>query len=415
MIAALSPVRSLLFAILLMMLGAGFLTTLVTVRLQAAGVSPLAIGLVTTCYFAGLTAGSLGAGRIVRRVGHIRAFSVFVSVLSASTLAYIVVRGFLPWSVLRFVDGCCVAGVYICLESWLNDRADGGTRGTVLAGYMIALYCGQGLGQQLLNLGDGDPDLAFIVASILITLAILPIALTRMAGPPLGQAASLPVSALYRISPLGIVGVAVTGVMLGSFYGLGAVYARAMGRSVAETADFMTVFIMGGVALQWPLGRLSDRFDRRRVILATMAIAGVAAVALAFTGPAGIGLVFAALFGGTSFALYPLCVAHANDHLADGQRVAATGGLVLAYSLSAAIGPMLGSAAMTVAGPGALFLFAAALAAGGLAFGLWRMWAGAAVPEDRQRPYQQLPRTTPVAAGLDPLAPPPPPSPHHRS
>lgn len=405
MFAAIASVRSLLLAICMLMLGAGFLTTLVSVRLQASGTGSLTIGLVATSYFAGLTAGATRAGRLVQRVGHIRAFSAFVSLLSASTLTYAVVEAPLLWAGLRFVDGCCIAGVYVCLESWLNDRAEAETRGSVLAGYMIALYLGQGLGQQLLNVSDTGPSIPFVVASILVSLAVLPVALTRMAGPSLEQAASLSIRALYAVSPLGIVGVAVTGIVLGAFYGLAPVYARELGLSIPETAWFMTAVILGGVALQWPLGRLSDRLDRRTVIVATMAGAAAAAFGLFAIGPAATGLVFAALFGGTSFALYPLCVAHANDHLTSTQRIGATGGLVLVYSLGAVAGPLLASALMSLVGPEALFLFIGTLSAGVLGFGLWRLWAGAAVPGDRQQAYQPLPRTTPAVAVLDPLTP----------
>ena len=403
-IAAIASVRSLLLAILMLMLGAGFLTTLVSVRLQASGTSALAIGLVATSYFGGLTVGAMGAGRLVRRVGHIRAFAAFVSLLSASTLTYAVLEAAPLWALLRFIDGCCVAGVYVCLESWLNDRADSETRGSVLAGYMIALYMGQGLGQQLLNISDTAPSIPFVVASILVSLAVLPVALTRMAGPPLEQTASLPIRALYGVSPLGIIGVAVTGIVLGAFYGLAPVYARESGLGIAETAWFMTAVILGGVALQWPLGRLSDRLDRRSVIVATMAGAAASAFALFASGPAGSGLLFASLFGGTSFALYPLCVAHTNDHLTSAQRIGATGGLVLVYSLGAVLGPLLASASMSTFGPGGLFLVIGMLSTGVFGFGLWRQWKGDAVPGDRQRTYQMLPRTTPVVAALDPLS-----------
>ncbi|MDV3256807.1 MAG: MFS transporter [Sphingomonas sp.] len=404
MLASLSQVRSLLVAILMLMLGAGFLTTLVGVRLQGSGVDPLVIGIVVTSYFAGLTAGSLQAPAIVQRVGHIRAFAAFVSLLSASTLAYAIIQSPLLWTGLRFIDGCCIAGVYVCLESWLNDQAEGDARGGVLAGYMIALYTGQGLGQLLLNISDQAPSMPFVVASMLISLAVLPVALTRKMGPTIGSNSYLPIRALYAISPLGIVGAAVTGVMLGAFYGLGAVYARELGLSVSATAWFMTTVILGGVALQWPLGRLSDRFDRRLVIIAVFAGTVAAAFGLAMTGPGWQGLVPAALFGGFSFALYPLCVAHTNDHLMPEQRVGASGGLVLVYSLGSACGPLIVSGTMSLAGPSGLFLSIGVIASAILVFALWRQFVGAPVPADQQGAYQVLPRTTPVSARLDPLS-----------
>lgn len=406
MLASIRQVPSLLLAILMLMLGAGFLTTLVSVRLQDSGSDPLTIGLVATAYFAGLTAGSIGAPRIVFRVGHIRAFAAFVSLLSASTLAYTIVQTPFLWILLRLIDGCCIAGVYVCLESWLNDRAEAEGRGSTLAAYMIALYTGQGLGQLLLNVSDTAPGMPFIVASLLISLAVLPIALTRMEGPVLESGGYFPIRELYTTSPLGTVGATVTGMIIGAFYGLGPVYARELGLPVSETAWFMTIVILGGVALQWPLGRLSDRFDRRLVIVATAGGTAAAAFALAGAGPTGIGLLFAALFGGLSFALYPLCVAHTNDHLKSHQRIAASGKLILVYSLGAACGPLLVSSTMSLAGPVALFLSIGIIATAVLAFGIWRQLASAPVPAAMQNAYQVLPRTTPVSATLDPLAPP---------
>lgn len=405
MLSAIRPVRSLLLAIFVMMAGSGFMATLVSLRLEGAGYPPFAIGLAGAAYFAGLTAGSLTVGRVIRQVGHIRAFAAFVALLSASTLAYAVHQQIVLWAGLRFADGLCVAGVYICLESWLGDRSEPRTRGAVLAGYMVALYAGQGLGQFLLNVSDEKPSMPFIVASMLMSLSILPITLTRSSSPALGEDQPLPVRRLYTISPLGVVGAAVTGVMLGAFYALGAVFIRRLGGDVSSAALFMSAVIFGGVALQLPLGRLSDRFDRRRVIVGVFAAAVAASAAIALTPAPGLPLLaFGALFGGLTFALYPLCVAHANDHVTPDQRVGASGGLVLVYSAGAAVGPLAGATAMTFTGAGGLFLFIAVCATAAVAFALWRLAARGSPPQERQRAWIVLPRTTPMSATLDPLA-----------
>jgi MFS family permease len=409
MLTAIISARSLLLAIFMLMAGGGFMGALVGIRLQDSGRSAILIGLVGTAYFAGLTLSALRVGRIVDRVGHIRAFAAFVALLSASTLTYSVHQNIAVWGLLRFIDGLCLAGVYVCLESWLNARADPTQRGSVLAAYMIALYAGQALGQFLLNLGKASPGLPFVAASILISLAILPIALTRSPSPLIEPAPALPVRRLYAISPLGFVGAGVTGLVLGAFYGLGAVYARRLGLELGATAAFMSAVIAGGVALQWPLGWLSDRFDRRRVIAAALAGATAVAALIAAADVRGVALsALGALFGGLSFALYPLCVAHANDHVAADQRIAASGGLVLVYSAGAAVGPLAGALVMSVLGPAGLFAFVAACAGAALAFALWRVSARAPVPNARQHPYQARPRTTPMSAVLDPLAPEPP-------
>lgn len=407
-LSAIVSVRSILLAIFMLMAGGGFMGALVGIRLQDSGQDAVLIGLVGTAYFGGLTLGSLYVGRVIDRVGHIRAFAAFVALLSASTLTYSVHENVAAWGVLRFIDGLCLAGVYVCLESWLGDRADPAQRGSVLAGYMIALYAGQALGQFLLNLGRAAPGLPFVAASILISLSIIPIALTRSASPVIEPAPPLSIRRLYVISPLGLVGAGITGLVLGAFYGLGAVYARQSGLSLAATATFMSAVIAGGVALQWPLGWLSDRMDRRRVIIGGFAGAAAVSALIAAAGLQGVALfAMGSLFGGLSFALYPLCVAHANDHIAPHQRVRASGGLVLVYSAGAALGPLLAAAAMSALGRVGLFAFIAACMGGAVVFALWRVSARPPVPNESQGPYQALPRTTPISAVLDPLVPEP--------
>lgn len=401
MLSAIWPVQSLLVAIALLMGGAGVMSTLTSSRLEAAGAPALAIGLMATAYFAGLTLGALRASRVIRRVGHIRAFAAFVALLSASTLSYSLLENETFWLALRLLDGLCVAGVYVCLESWLNDRAEPATRGGVLAAYMIALYGGQAAGQFQINLGADTP---FVTVSILISLAIIPIALTRAVSPVLSDAPSISVRRLYEMSPLGLVGAGIVGVMIGAFYGLGAVYAQRLGFSLPQTAAFMSAVIVGGVALQWPLGMLSDLLDRRSVIIAVFAGAALAALGLAIFTSEAAALALGAMFGGFSFALYPLCVAHTHDHVSAADRVSASGGLVLVYSAGAAVGPLAGAASLEALGPRGLFVFVAACGAAALLFALWRVTARAAVPNALQRAFQMLPRTTPVSARLDPLA-----------
>lgn len=405
MLSALSPVRSLLVAIFMLMAGAGFIGTLVGFRLEAAGSPAGVIGLVATAYFGGLTVGAFRAGRVVARVGHIRAFAAFVSVLSASTLAYALHQDPGYWALLRFIDGVCLAGVYICLESWLSERAGAQARGLVLAAYMIALYAGQAVGQFLLNLGADRPALPLVAGSILISLAIVPLTLTRAISPQIGEPPPFSLRRLYEISPLGLVGAAVTGLILGAFYGLGAVYTQRLGLGLSQTAAFMSAVIAGGVALQWPLGWLSDRLDRRKVIVGAFAGAAAISVALALAGAPGVGLlVMGGVFGGLSFALYPLCVAHTNDHVGPEDRVGASAGLVLVYSVGAMTGPLAAAAVLAVLGAPGLFAFIGVCALLALIFAAWRLTARPPVPSELQQSYQILPRTTPMAATLDPLA-----------
>jgi MFS family permease len=350
-----------------------------------------------------LIIGSLRAGGVVRQVGHIRAFAAFVALLSASTLSYALLTQPLFWMLLRLIDGVCVAGVFVCLESWLNDRAEPQMRGSVLAAYMVALYSGQAIGQLLLGATGALPAIPFQIASILISLAIIPLCLTRSSAPAPLEASAFSIRSLLAASPLGAWGAVATGLMLGAFYGLAAVHVRRLGLDLAETARFMMIVILGGVALQWPLGRLSDRHDRRRVIVGSFAMAALVSFALSLisgSGPLLMGL--GALFGGLSFALYPLCVAHCNDRLLETERVAASGRLVLLYSIGAALGPILAAGFMTMAGTGGLFLFIACCAGLAMMVGLWRQRASEPVPDQYQQEFQIMPRTTPMATLLDP-------------
>ena len=402
MLSSALPIRSLLFAIFILMAGSGFLSTLIAIRLEEAGAAALLIGIVGTGYFAGLTWGSLKVETLIARIGHIRAFAAFVTVFSASSLTYAIVDFPYLWIALRLVDGFAMAGVFVCLESWLNKQAQPHNRSTILAAYMIALYCGQAGGQFLLNLGDNSPDLPFMVSAVLLSLALLPVLLTRMEQPHIERTVPFSLKRLYTASPLGIVGTLTTGAMLGAFYAMGAVYVQRIGMDLSQVAFFTFSVIAGGVLLQYPLGLLSDRFDRRKVIVWCSLIAAAICAGLALLDLPNEGtILLGAMFGGFAFALYPLCVAHTNDHLEEDERIGASSGLVLTYSAGAVAGPLIGSTAMSLAGPAGLFFAIGTLALLGGLFGLWRMAAAPPVAADDQQPFQSLPRTSPMAAVLE--------------
>lgn len=402
MLASALSVRALLVAIFILMAGSGFLSTLIAVRLEQAGVAALLIGLAATSYFSGLTLGSLRVEGLISRIGHIRAFAAFVTIYSASSLTYAIIDYLPVWIFLRFIDGFAMAGVFVCLESWLNRQATPSNRSTILAIYMIALYFGQAAGQFLLNLGEDAPDLPFMISAFLLSIALLPVLLTRMEQPQIEHFAPFSLRRLYSASPLGIFGTLATGAMLGAFYAMGAVYVQRIGMGLSQVALFTSCVIAGGVALQYPLGMLSDRFDRRRVIIACFLVVAAISAALASLPLPHIGTItLGSLFGGFAFTLYPLCVAHSNDHLVEDERVGASSGLVLTYSAGAMAGPIIGSAGMGSLGAAGLFVVIGAIAGLAALFGIYRMIARAPVPSREQQAFQSLPRTTPMAAVLE--------------
>jgi MFS family permease len=409
MLPIVRSISSLLMAVALLMLGSGMLSTMIGVRLSGAGVGAMAIGFVMAAYYAGLTAGSLYGYRIIVKVGHIRAFAAFAAVFSVATLGHAIHIDLVLWGLLRLAEGFCMAGLFMCIESWLNERATSKTRGQMLSLYMITLYGAMAAGQQLLMLDDPSGMLRFIVTAMLTSLALVPVALTRKGPPVLPDIASFGLRRLYEASPLGIFGTFASGLVTGAIYGLAPVYGTEAGFGNAGTALFMTVIILGGVALQWPLGKLSDLFDRRTVILGLSAALVAASLGMvSVSGMVGgtdgqvVMVAVAALFGGLSFTLYPVCVAHTNDHIDRSELVQASGGLILSYSAGATIGPLAGSAVMSALGGPGLFVFTAASAASAVVFGLYRMMKRPALPAEAQGPFRSLPRTTPVVSPLDP-------------
>lgn len=388
----------------LLLLGNGALGTLLALSMSGLGYPSWVVGLVATAYFSGLVAGSFYGHRLISGVGHIRAYAALGSTFSAATLAHPFLVAAPAWAGLRFVEGVCIAGLFMCTESWLNERADNTVRGSVFSIYQITVYTALGSGQFLLNLSQTEGFGLFVVASILVSLAVVPVAITRVEAPAIPEPDNFGFARLYALSPLGVVGCFAAGLMLGPFYGLAPHFARLVGMDVAATTQFMGITILGGLALQWPIGRLSDRFDRRAVLVALCAAIFVvcAAVVVATRESMTALLVVAPVLGGVTFTLYPLSAAHANDYVDRANLVSASGGLVIAYAVGAGTGPLAAAAMMELVGAPGLFAFTGLVALLTAAFALWRMRQRPAIED--QAPFQPMPRTTPVAYELDPRA-----------
>ncbi|MCP5366234.1 MAG: MFS transporter [Hyphomicrobiales bacterium] len=399
-------VMSLLLGTALVYLGNGVLGTLLGVRMAQIDFGAIVAGIVMAAYFAGVVAGTFYGRSLIAGVGHIRAFSAFASCFSAAVLAHPFLVDPTAWGVLRFVEGVCLSGLSMCTESWLNARAGNEYRGRVLSIYMIVLYGAQGGGQFLLFLPDPSGFGLFVAASILTSIALVPVAISKVDAPPLPDASRVGMREMYRASPTSVVAAFVSGLTLGAVYGLLPFVTLRLGMDETGTAQVMGALIVGGVLLQWPLGRLSDHMDRRKVLLAVTAVIGITSAALALAAGAGGPwmLILVPFFGGVLFTLYPLALAYAGDHVAPEKLVQANGTMILTYGVGAAIGPVAASGLMQAVGPRGLFMFDAAVAAAAVVFTLWRIGQRPSMPTEEQSPFQPVPRTSPVAAEMDPRA-----------
>jgi MFS family permease len=404
MVQALSSVASLLLGIALLLMGLGLFGTFIAVRMTLEGFSAEALGIVASLYYAGLMAGSLWAAGVVARAGHIRAFAAFAAVMAASVLVMALTVNVALWGGLRAVIGFCTAGLFMIAESWLNERASNETRGQIFAVYMITNYSAVGLGQPLLGLAPVDGPELFLIFAILVTLGLVPVALTRASSPAPVSVTRVSFRRLFGISPLGVVGCFAAGMISAAFYGLAPRFAHDSGFDVGLIAAFMTVTILGGLALQWPVGRLSDLFDRRQVTIAvSFATALVSlAILLAPTESVWTLTLWALVYGGLSFTIYPLSVAHANDFVDPAELVPVSAGLLLAYALGSSLGPITASSLIGFFGPPGLFIHAALISALLGCFAVFRAIRGAVIPSEDQMPFMPLTRMSPVAAELDP-------------
>ena len=371
------------------MLGDGLQGTLLAVRASLEQFPIEVTGLIMSVFSVGFLAGSLFAPRIVVRVGHIRVFAALASLASAAILVHAVFVHPLTWGALRLISGFCFAGIYVVAESWLNDRATNETRGQLLSIYMLITYVGVALGQLLLNIADPLGYGLFILGSVLISIALVPLLLSAGPAPHFQTLSPINIKELFQISPLGVVGALCEGTASAAFFAMGPVYATAIGYSLSEVSFFMTAGVVGCIVLQWPVGRLSDRYDRRLILtLTTFCAAAVALIGATVSTSSFVEqLALIALFGGLSLPLYSVCIAHANDFLEPHEMVAASGGLVLASGIGAVIGPLAIAITMKNFGSVGFFWFLAGIHALLGLFAIYRMIKRPSKPLEEQGPH----------------------------
>lgn len=399
---------SLLLSVAFLMLGNGVFSTFLALRADAEGFGNDVIGWVASAYYVGLIAGTFKCGGLVNRIGHIRAFAAFSAMSAASILAFGLFIYPSAWIALRIVLGFNLAGLYMVAESWLNTKATSETRGTILSIYMTITYLALGGGQFLINLADIQGSALFMISAALLSLALVPVAITKSTHPEPVESSYMSLRALFTVSPVATVGCVAGGVIVGSMFGLGPIYARAQGFDTQSISLFMGIAVVSGLFTQVPVGQLSDRFDRRGVIVGVTVGSALVAIALVMSSYLpGVPLyLLIALYGGFSATLYPLCVAYANDYLEPGQVVAASSSLVLAFGLGAAVGPIVAAFVMGLVGPSGLFWLSLSVCVLYIVFILYRMRIRHWAPVVEKEPYVPMPEViaTPVSTEIDPRA-----------
>lgn len=372
MIETLSRIWALLLGVLFLMVGNGIQGTLLGVRGTIEGFSTFQLSLVMSAYFAGFLGGSRYTPDLIRRVGHVRVFAALGSVIAAILILYPTVNDPWAWMGLRVIMGFCFSGVYVTAESWLNHAASNAHRGTALSLYMVAQMIGIIAAQGLVTVTDPMSFLPFVIPSVLVSIAFTPILLSIQPTPAFERARPMGVRQLFRIAPLSCAGTFTLGGVFSALFGMASVYGGQVGLSVPQISTFIAAMYLGGLVLLFPLGLLSDRMDRRLVILGVLAF-GLAGTLVGLAGGSFTLLVLAALVvGGAANSLYGLFIAYANDHLEPEDMAAASGRLIFLNGIGATSGPLLTGWLMATAGPRGFWVFLVALFALLLAYGVYR-------------------------------------------
>jgi MFS family permease len=326
---------------------------------------------------------------LLRQVGHIRVFAALAAVASVAVLTQGTFVNPPVWGAMRLLSGVCFAGIYVVAESWLNDRASKENRGRLLAMYMLVLYVGLGAAQFLLVLSNPRTATPFMLVSVLISLALVPIVISAQQVPERAIPSKVRLLDLYRNSPLGVVAVTFSGLISSIIFSMGPVYALLSGLQTHQVASFMGVSILAAVVTQYPVGRLSDRMDRRTMIATVCIIATIVAGSIAVFReiPHPLFLLLAALFSGFALTLYSLSVSHINDKLEPQQMVAASGAILLLNGTAAAAGPLLAGGLMAAFGPHAYFATLATLTGLLLVYDVWRKSRRGPVPAALKAPF----------------------------
>jgi MFS family permease len=398
---------TLFFGIFLFMAGNGLQGALLGTRAEELSFGDLTTGFIMAGYFAGFLLGSHWIPTLVSNVGHVRVFGALACLASTSILVHSVFEFANVWMLMRFATGFAYSGMYIVAESWINDKATNQTRGGFLSLYMITNMSGLIMGLMLLPLGDPATADLFILVAILVSIAVVPILMTAAKMPEFQELETVSIKRVYKTSPLAVIGTAMVGMSSASIFGMSSVYASKLGLTLTEISFFVAALMFGALILQFPIGKLSDIFDRRTIILIVEIMTVVAAVLAFFAEDTGFWLFLGAavLFGGIHTPLYSLYIAHANDYLTPQQIVATSSKLVMISGFGAVLGAPLVGYTMGLYGPSAFYPTQGAIHATMTLIVIYRMFTRSATPTEAQAPFVAVPtRSSPIATTLHPEA-----------
>ena len=386
-----SAILALLLSVFFLVAGNALAGLIVPLRAKIEGFPELSIGLLGSAYFVGMLAGALVAPAIVRRAGHIRAFSAFVAITVVVVILFPIWTAPAAWLVMRGALGFAFAGLYGVTESWINSKANNANRGALYGIYQIVTFGGSACGQLLLTLRSPTSYELFSIAGVLLALAIVPLAMTTVEPPLEPKSVRIRLGWLIRTSPVAALAAIAVGAANGAVWALGPVYALGLGLTPEEVPWFTTAVVIGSAIGVYPAGRLSDHVDRRIVIVVVAGIGALLEAALWRHQGGGnmlVGLGFAV--GVTTFALYTLAISHANDRANADELMLISSSMLFLYCVGAIVAPALAAAMMRLFGPSALFAQNALVHLGLAAFTLWRVLirraASAAAPADRPEP-----------------------------
>ncbi len=362
MLQVLSSAWALLLGMCLLMVGNGMQGTLLGIRGEIEGFSTLEMSIVMSAYFVGFLGGSRTAPAMIRRVGHVRVFAALASLISAVMILYPTLTEVWAWTAGRVLIGFCFSAVYVTAESWLNNAATNENRGQALSLYMIVQTAGIVVSQALLLAADPSGYVLFVIPSVLVSIAVTPILLSISPTPAFDTTKPMSLKELAGYSPLGCVGMFLLGGIFSAQFGMASVYGAQAGLSVGQISTFVAMFFVGSVLLQYPIGWISDRMDRRFLVLIVAAIGAVGSlIGMLFGEQFTLLLVSAFVVGGMSNPLYSLLIAHTNDFLEHEDMAAASGGLIFINGLGAIAGPIITGYMMDTVGPGGFYLFTGVL------------------------------------------------------